>query len=368
MMVKDRIKLHNLPVVAAGIGFWGFLALIPFSTAMIGMYSIISDPEEIVEQVEDLDLPESISGIILDPVEQGGDEVDAASESDSDVGKIIGVALGIVLALWAASGGIKHLMNSLNQSFDEVESRKFVPLRGTALGLTIGTILFIGLSVFTLAGLPALLDSIGLGRAASLAINIIRFPLLLALAVGAFAILYKFGPDHKTYRTGWAKGAIVALCVLIPAVILIGIFSVPITTGSFAALGGIALSMVTLLAMAAAILIGGEWIRSEEILSGRGPLPTGPEALAGTPRFGATDAGPRAEVPRTLPPDEEVISPTQAKALTGAAILAAAFQTFRGSNETAAAPKPKKAKKTKVKKAKVVKTVNKKDFESRRIS
>ena len=170
----------------------------------------------------------------------------------------------------------------------------------------------------------------------------------------------------------------------------------PITTGSFAALGGIALSMVTLLAMAAAVLIGGEWIRSEELLNGgsrsavdlAGGVPAASlqanQSLGGNvagaagstlpPNGSVSNVSPSGSVvnPNNVASGESPISPAQTKAMTMAAIAAAAIQSFRGKDsapsdsDKAKKVKTKKAKPPKVKKAKVVKKTTVKEFESRR--
>ena len=332
--VKDRIKLHNLPVVAAGIAFWGFLAMIPAATGLIMVYDLVADPADIEEQIAEFDLPENVSGIILDPIENAEEESADADDGDgSNVGKITGVVVALALSLWAASGAIKHLMAALNGAFEETETRKFLPLRGAALGLTLGAIALICATMFVLGALDTISDWLGLGDAGKFTLAIVRFPILVGLILAALVVLYRVGPDHHRPRSGWLEGAAVAVGIMIPAIVVIALFAGPITSGSFAALGGIALSMVMLVALAAAVLIGAEWIaatqtdRAEQV---------GPELLLasspGSNRAPEEETFQRSGNAASSSPDVAV-NPKMAKAMAIGGIANAVIDALRGRDQ-----------------------------------
>ena len=53
LAVKDRIKDHNVTVSAAGIAFYGLLALVPTLIALVSVYALVADPSQIEQQVTD---------------------------------------------------------------------------------------------------------------------------------------------------------------------------------------------------------------------------------------------------------------------------------------------------------------------------
>ncbi len=54
MRVKDRVKHHNLNVVAAGIAFWSLLAIPAVLTSIISIYGLVADPDEVEDQINNL--------------------------------------------------------------------------------------------------------------------------------------------------------------------------------------------------------------------------------------------------------------------------------------------------------------------------
>jgi membrane protein len=337
LAVKDRIKLHQLPIIAAGIAFWGFLALIPFLTGLISLTSLVADPDEVVQQLDDADLPSSIDGMVRDPLEAA--QADAAAtaesgESGGDAARIAGTALGIALALWAASGGIKHLMGALNIAYDEVESRKFVPLRGTALLLTLGAILVVGAIGFSVGAVPTMVAESSLPSAAKVAVEIGKFAVVIGLLVLALTVLYTLGPDHKLKRSGFWRGAVVATIVLLPGLIVVSLFADVITGGSFGALGAIALAMVVFLLASAATIIGAEWNRASESPGGvrldGTPVDIDLDAQAGLAGAGAGAGSGTDTVEDGLGNQGKILGLVMA----GAAIGAAALESFKGDSDS----------------------------------
>ena len=53
-------KADNMPIIAGGVAFFGFLSIFPALIAMISIYGLVASPETVARQVEDLSaqLPE----------------------------------------------------------------------------------------------------------------------------------------------------------------------------------------------------------------------------------------------------------------------------------------------------------------------
>ncbi len=54
MALSPRLKEHNLTLVAAGVAFYAFLALVPALVAFISIYGLAANPEDVTRQVRDV--------------------------------------------------------------------------------------------------------------------------------------------------------------------------------------------------------------------------------------------------------------------------------------------------------------------------
>ena len=122
-------------MLGAGVAFFALLALVPALVALLTLYGLAADPDEIGEQI--VDALSATPAEVRDLIAQ---QVQDISEASS--GAVIAVVGGLLLALWSASSGMKNLITAINRAYDEEETRSFVRLRGLSLGLTLGAILF----------------------------------------------------------------------------------------------------------------------------------------------------------------------------------------------------------------------------------
>jgi len=130
-------KADQVPLLAAGVAFFGFLSLFPAVVAGVLAYGLVADPAQIRNQVKDLaaTMPASGRDLLLQ-------QLDALTSAPRQ-GLGIGVAIAVVAALWSASGGAGYLLTAVNLAYDEDESRGFVRRKVLALGLTLGAIVFV---------------------------------------------------------------------------------------------------------------------------------------------------------------------------------------------------------------------------------
>ena len=127
------------------------------SSLLVSVYGLVADPSQVQEQVSDLlgAAPQEARDLIESQLE--------AIVEESGSGATIATVIGIVIALWSASAGMKALVAALNAAYDEEEERKFVKLRGLSLLLTLGAILFLVAAFAAVALLPALVAGTELG-------------------------------------------------------------------------------------------------------------------------------------------------------------------------------------------------------------
>ncbi|HMD50648.1 MAG TPA: YihY/virulence factor BrkB family protein, partial [Bryobacteraceae bacterium] len=195
--VYQKMNDNRLLAVAAGVVFYGLLALFPALTAFVSLYGLVADPSSIQERLS------LLSGVLpqgaLDIVNEQLTRLTAHRTSALSVG-FIG---GLLLALWSANAGSKAIMDGLNVAYGETEKRGFLRLNLVALAFTLGALLAVMLALCIVVGAPLVLAHFGLGGAVDALIRIMRWPALLALVVLGLTVLYRYGPSLKDPQWTW---------------------------------------------------------------------------------------------------------------------------------------------------------------------
>jgi membrane protein len=202
----------NMSLIAAGVAFYAFLALVPTLIAAMLIYGLVTDPAEVQRQVASFSsaLPQAAQDLLQQQM--------TSLAQSSKRGLSIGVIISLLLALWSASGGTGNLINAVNTAYDEKETRNFIKKRGLALLLTVGAILFFAIAASLIAVFPAVANAIGLGGFVRAGFEALRWVLLLVVIAIALAVLYKVAPNRDDAKVRWVSvGAVVATIVWIVA-------------------------------------------------------------------------------------------------------------------------------------------------------
>jgi membrane protein len=252
-------KADNMPIIAGGVAFFGFLSIFPALIALISIYGLVASPETVATQVEDLSaqLPDSAAQLI-------GDQLKSIV-SNSSSALSVGLVVSILAALWSASGGVGNLITAVNLAYDEVETRNFVKLKLLSLGLTLGAIAFVIVTFGLVAVVPAVIEQLPLGVVGTVLAQIARWVLLLAVFAGSLAVLYRVAPDRDAPRFRWVSlGAVVV--TVIWAVVSVGFAIYVNNFGSYdktyGAIAGVIVLMLWLYLTCYLVLLGAE-INSE---------------------------------------------------------------------------------------------------------
>jgi membrane protein len=253
--VKVEAKQDNVVLLSAGVAFFALLALVPALIAAVSVYGLVADPEQVTRQIRDVasGLPSEARGLLVDQME--------SVVSNSSASLSMAALGGVLIALWSASSGVKHLMEALNAAYDEDETRGFVKLRATALLLTVGAVVFVVVTIGLITALPRLLEETALGDAARTAIELARWPLLLVgFAVGC-SILYRVAPDRDDAKWRWVSwGAGLATVLWIVGTLAFSFYTSNFGSynETYGSLAGIIVLMLWLLLTAASVVLGAE--------------------------------------------------------------------------------------------------------------
>jgi membrane protein len=248
-------KADGVPLLAAGVAFFGLLALAPGLTAAAGIYGLVADPATAGHRVNDLlgAAPSEVRELVASQLEG------IVSAPDRQAG--IAAVVGVLLALWSASSGMQHLLGALNTAYDEDETRGFVRLRATSLVLTVAAIAFLALTVGVIAAGPALLADTSLGDVTRVVFSILRWPVLAAAMVGALAVLYRYGADRDDPKWRWAApGSIVATVAWLVGSALFSLYTANFGKydETYGSLGAIVVVMLWLFLTAYVVVLGAE--------------------------------------------------------------------------------------------------------------
>lgn len=92
-------KQDSVPLLAAGVAFFAFLAIFPAIIAVLNIYGLVADPRQAAEQVQSFAsaLPEASRRVITDQLQ--------AVAASSGGALSFGLVVSVLAALWSASGG-----------------------------------------------------------------------------------------------------------------------------------------------------------------------------------------------------------------------------------------------------------------------
>jgi membrane protein len=275
--VKAEVKDDNVGLLAAGVAFYAMLAIFPAIIAVVTVYGMVADPDQVKTQVGEFakSLPSGADQLIT---EQLKNVTSAGRQSLS-----IGLAVSLLAVLWTASGGVQGLVKGLNLVYDEKETRGFLKLRGLSLLLTLGAILMAVVAIALVAVFPAVVDDLKLGQAGELAASIARWVVLALLVLCALAVLYRYAPDRANPRWRWVSwGAVVGLVLWLLGSIGFSWYvdNFGKYNQTYGALAAVIILLLWLFLSAFAVLLGAEFDAEAERQTARDTT-TGPERPLG---------------------------------------------------------------------------------------
>ena len=187
----------RLLAVAAGVVFYGLLALFPAITALVSCYALLADASTVNGHLATLGamLPGGAMDIVKDQVNR------VLAKGDIKLG--MAFAFSFVLALWSANGGMKALIDALNVAYEEEEERGFFRLNAVSLAFTLGGLVAVLVAIGAIVALPLVLSAVGLSAGTDAIIRYGRWPLLVVLTLLALAVLYRYAPSRRAPRWQW---------------------------------------------------------------------------------------------------------------------------------------------------------------------
>ena len=255
----ERINRDRILATAAGVVFYGLLAIFPAVTALVSSYGLFADPATIAGNLQSLALmlPEGSFAIVQDEIGR------VVAERDDALGMTF--IFGLVLATWSANAGMKAMLDALNVACEVEEKRGLIRLNLVSLAFTVAALAAILIMVAAVIGAPLALKRVGLDHQLELLLQIGRWPLLALVLMMALLILYRYGPSRRAPSWRWlVTGAVAAVVLwLIGSALLSWYLSnFGNYTATYGSLGA-AIGLMTWMWMSAIVVLVGAELNSE---------------------------------------------------------------------------------------------------------
>jgi membrane protein len=263
----------NLTDWAAALTYYGLLSLFPALIALVSVLGIFGDPVTTTRTITDVVTqigPGTAADTFSGPIQ-------SITSNRGTAGVLFFVGLGA--ALWSASGYIGAFMRAANIVYETPEGRPFWKLRPLQILVTFVMVLllaFVALAlVLTGPIVDAVAEPLGIGSTATTVWDIAKWPVMLAVVVFMFVVLFYAAPN---VRVGGVKrvlpGVVVGLAVWLVASVAFALYVANFGSydKTYGALGGVVVMLVWFWLTNVALLLGlelnAEIERSRELREG----------------------------------------------------------------------------------------------------
>ncbi len=244
-----RTEQAELDLIAAGVAFYGFLAIFPAAAAIIAIWGFVSDPSVIRAELALVKpvLPPEVFTLI-------GSQIEGLLTLNSpNLG--LTTVLSTLFALWSARAGMAALIRGLNAIHQRPNrSGHWHQLRAMALtfvllGLVLAALILSVILPLVMAYLP---EQMRFLQGANMILG-------FGLAILAMALAYRLGPNHGSKPPpllSWGLVVAVVLWGLATRGFILYLENFPSYNRIYGSIGAVAALLMWLYVSAYAVLLG----------------------------------------------------------------------------------------------------------------
>jgi membrane protein len=253
-----EFREDNLTDWAAALTYYGVLAIFPALLALVSVLGLVGDSatQPLIDNLGKV-APGPAKDIFTSAIQ---------NLQKSQGGAGVAFVVGLVVALWSASGYVAAFMRASNAIYDVEEGRPIWRTLPTRVGTTLVLLLMLALvaiGVTLTGGLAKQVGNlIGVGGTAVDVWNIAKWPVILIVVMTMFAFLYWAAPNVKQPKFQWVSpGGILAvlLWILASAGFAFYVAEFASYNKTYGALGGVIVFLVWLWISNIAVLLGAEF-------------------------------------------------------------------------------------------------------------
>ena len=244
--------------LAAALTYYSVLAIFPALIALLSLVGVFGQAQKSVDQILEILAP-LVSGDTMDRIREPLMEL-AATESAG-----ITLVVGLLGALWSASGYVGGFSRAMNRIYEVEEGRPFWRLRPMQLIVTVTTVLLCAVALVILIVSGPLAESvgnaIGVGNDLVVLWGYAKWPVLAVVVMVIVALLYYATPnvDFARFRV-ISAGAFVAILVWLVASIGFAFYVANFSSynQTYGSVAGVVVALLWLWITNVALLFGAE--------------------------------------------------------------------------------------------------------------
>jgi len=247
----------NLTDWAAALTYYGLLALFPALIALVSLVGLFADPQSTSKTITDIVTqigPSSAASTFSGPIQ-------SITSNQSAAGILF--VVGLVTALWSASGYVGAFMRASNIIYETPEGRPIWKLRPLQMLVTLVIVLLVAILALALVLTGPIVDAVagplGISSTATTIWDIAKWPVMLAIVITIIAVLYYSTPNVKLRGFKWVTpGGIVAVAVWLIASAAFAFYVANFGSydKTYGTLGGVIILLMWLWLTAYVVLLG----------------------------------------------------------------------------------------------------------------
>lgn len=193
-----RVWDDNVGLVAAGVAFYGFFALLSLLGLIVLAYGFVADPFTVIDHMQALTaiLPSEVAFVI-------GDQLMTAVRASQKT-KGFGILLAFFVAVYGGTNGAASVITALNIAYEEKEKRTLFAFYVLAVSMTLAA-LVVALCALAATATLAYLQHLLPQASPELVIagKFAGYGFLALVAAGIASTLYRFGPSREQAKWKW---------------------------------------------------------------------------------------------------------------------------------------------------------------------
>jgi membrane protein len=254
-----EFKEDKLQHWAAALTYYAVLSLFPALLVMVSLVGLLANPDSVTRFLTD------VIGALgpASAVETFEGPIESITANKGAAGVL--AIVGVVAALWSASGYVGAFTEASNSIYEVEEGRPFWKLKPLQLLVTFICISLVAVTALALVVsgplATAIGEAVGLGDAAITAWQFGKWPVMLLLVLLVLHVLFYASPNAKVRRQWVSPGAVLTLVVWIVASVGFAIYVANFGSydKTYGSLGGVVVFLLWLWITNCAVLLGLEY-------------------------------------------------------------------------------------------------------------